>query len=248
MVQPTPSTHEELSMLKSGIDQEALIEMFATTSAKQSAQLKQAVTEATLKALEGREMSLKNIRSVIKSVTEAASTGAAQNLTPKVDVEQMLNTAVAGMDDALLKAVEANKLALERFVDQGASLKEKQLKKALDDLEKFEDTMFAAVKKAAGQSGESLSGPWSQVMEKFQKSGSLSGAQANATVEQMTQQVQTAVRSSRAAGLKAAQALADSYTSLVSGILIGMSDALHQGGAAPTGTAKPAAKSTRKAG
>ena len=96
-------------MLKSGIDQDALIEMFATASAKQSAQLKQAVTEATLKALEGREMSLKNIRSVIKSVTEAASTGAAQNLTPKVDVEQMLNTAVAGMDDALLKAVEANK-------------------------------------------------------------------------------------------------------------------------------------------
>ena len=32
--------------------------------------------------------------------------------------------------------------------------------------------------------------------------------------------------------MKAAQALAQSYTALVSGVLIGMSDALRQGGAA----------------
>ena len=63
-------------MLKSGIDQDALIEMFANASAKQSAQLRTAVGEATLKALQGREMSLKNIRGVIKSVTQAASAGA----------------------------------------------------------------------------------------------------------------------------------------------------------------------------
>ena len=43
--------------------------------------------------------------------------------------------------------------------------------------------------------------------------------------------MKTAMRDSRAAGLKAAQALAQSYTALVSGVLIGMSDALQQGGA-----------------
>jgi hypothetical protein len=42
--------------------------------------------------------------------------------------------------------------------------------------------------------------------------------------------MQTAMRDTRAAGLKAAQALAESYTALVSGVLIGMSDALQQGG------------------
>jgi hypothetical protein len=230
-------------MLKSGIDQNALIEQFATATAKQTAQLQQAVTAATLKALEGREMSLKNIRGVIKSVTEAASAGAAQNVTPKVDIEKMLNTAVAGMDDALLKAVEANKVALARLADQGADLQDKHLKKALADLEKFEDTLFATVKKAAGSAGDGLSGPWSQVMEKFQQGGSLSGVQANATVEQMTAQMQTALREGRATGLKAAQALAQSYTALVSGVLMGMSDAFSQGG---TSTAAPAAKAARK--
>ena len=233
-------------MLKSGIDQDALIEQFATASAKQTAQLKTAVTEATLKALQGREMSLKNIRGVIKSVTEAASTGAAQNITPKLDVEKMLDTAVAGMDQALLKAVEANKMALSRLAEQGADLKDKHLKKALADLEKFEDTLFSTVKKAAGSAGDGLTGPWTQVMEKFQQGGSASGAQATATVEQLTGQMQQALRQGRATGLKAAQTLAESYTAMVSGVLIGMTEALSQGSTSTAATDEPAAKLRRK--
>ena len=46
------------------------------------------------------------------------------------------------------------------------------------------------------------------------------------------------MRSSRAASMRAAQALAESYTAMVSGVLLGMSDAL-QAGSAPK---KPAAK------
>ena len=52
--------------------------------------------------------------------------------------------------------------------------------------------------------------------------------------------MQAAMRDSRTAGLKAAQALAQSYTALVSGVLIGMSDALQQGGS------KAAAKTRKK--
>lgn len=234
-------------MLKSGIDQDALIEMFASASAKQTAQLRDAVGQATLKALQGREMSLKNIKSVLKSVTEAASTGALQNVTPKVDVETMLNGALAGMDDALLKAVDANRVALERLADQGVGMQEKQLKKALDDLQKLEDTMFETVRKATSGAGmDKLSGPWAEVLGKMEQSGSLTGAQARATFEQMTGQMQTAMRETRAASLKAAQTLAQSYTALVSGVLMGMSDALRQGGAAEAPASKPAAKSTRK--
>ena len=166
-------------MLKSGIDQDALIEMFASASAQQTAQLREAVSQATLKALQGREMSLKNIKQVIKAVTEATSAGALQNVTPKVDVEAMLNGALASMDDALLKAVEANRVALERLVDQGVDLQEKQLKKALGDLEKLEDTMFDTIRKASGGADLSrLAGPWGEVLGKFEQAGSLTGAQA----------------------------------------------------------------------
>jgi uncharacterized protein with von Willebrand factor type A (vWA) domain len=222
-------------MAKPMFDAEALISMFESASARQGAQLKKAVSDATLASLQGRELTLKNIRAALKAVTEAASAGAAKNLTGGVDAEALLDQAVAGMDQALLKAVDANRVALGQLVSQGADLREKHLKKALDDLEKFEDTMFDAVKKAAAGVDSPLAGAWGQVLEKMQAGGTLSGAQASNAAEQLAAQMQDAMRSSRAASMRAAQALAESYTAMVSGVLLGMSDAL-QAGAAPKKT------------
>ena len=222
-------------MSKPLFDQEELIAKFASASAKGSAQLRKAASEATLKALQGRELTLKNIQGALKSVSEAASQGAAQNVSAGVDVPALLAKAAAGMDDALLKAVEANRAALNQFVSQGADLREKHLKKAVDDLEKFEDAFFGALKKTAAGAGAPLAGAWNQVLEKMQSVGTVSGAQANATAEQMVEQAQSAMRASRAASLKAAQALAESYAAMVSGVLVGMSEALQQSKAdAPT--------------
>jgi hypothetical protein len=228
--------------MKAGFDQQALIDLFASASAKQGEQLRQAVRQAVLGALKGREMSLKNIRDVLNTVTKAASAGAAQSSLPAVDVQAMLDSAVAGMDDALLKAVEANRVALQQFVDQGVGLQEKQLKKAVDELEKFEDTLLGAVRKAADATSAQMGAPWQQVLEKLQAGGTLSGAQAATTAEEFTDQMRTTMRETRAAGLKAAQALAESYAALVSGVLIGMSDALQQGSGAPGGAAKKTAR------
>jgi hypothetical protein len=221
-------------MLKAGIDQDAIITMFANASAKGGEQLRKAVGEATLAALQGRELSLKNIRGVLKTVAQAASTGAAKNLTAGLDVESLLDRAVAGMDDALVKAVEANRVALQQFVAQGADLRDKHLKKALTDLENMEDTFIGALKKATEAASAQMSSQWAPVLEKLQAGGTLSGAQAATAAEQFAGQVQSAVRDSRAAGLRAAQTLAEGYATLVSGVLIGMSDALKQGGVGAT--------------
>lgn len=212
-------------MAKPMFDPEALVAMFENATATQGAQLKKAATEATLAALQGRELTLKNIRAALKQVAEAASMGAAKNVTAGLEPATLLDNAVAGMDAAVLKAVDANRVALAQLAAQGADLREKHLKKAIDDLEKFEDTMFAAMKKAAEGAGAPMAGAWGQVLEKMQAGGTLSGAKAASTAEQFTEQMQTAMKTSRAAGLRAAQALAESYTAMVSGVLIGMSDA-----------------------
>jgi len=225
-------------MAKPMFDAEALISMFETATARQGAQLKKAVSDATMASLQGRELTLKNIRAALKAVTEAAGTGAAKNLTAGVDAEALLDQAVAGMDDALLKAVEANRVALGQLVSQGADLREKHLKKALEDLDKFEDTMFAAVKKAAAGVEGPMAGAWSQVLEKMQAGGTLSGAKASSAAEQLAEQMHGAMRSSRAASMRAAQALAESYTAMVSGVLLGMSDALQAGAASKKTAAK----------
>jgi len=228
-------------MMKSGIDQQALIDQFANASAQQTAQLREAVFKATLGALQGRELSLKNIRSVLGTVAQAASTGAAKNPLANVNAEAMLDNAFSGMDDALLKAVEANRVALQQFVDKGVDLRESQLKKALADLDKFEDALMGTVKKASAATGDPMAGPWAQVLEKFNLSGTQTGLKASGATQQLEAQMvqmQTAMRETRATGLRAAQTLADSYTALVSGVLIGLSDALRQG--------TDAAKATRK--
>lgn len=235
-------------MIKSGIDQDALIDMFAEASAKQGEKLRKAVADATLKALQGRELTLDNVRKVIKTVTQAASAGAAKNPAPAVDVEAMLRKAFDGMDAALLKAVEANRKALQQLVDQGAGLRETQLKAALEGVEKMEDLFFSTVGKAVQGVATPLQGPWQQVLKSMKLEGTATGAGAAQTVEQLMSQTQDALRKGRATSLRATQALMDSYAAMVSGVLIGMSEGLSGATAAdePAASKAATAKTTRR--
>ena len=94
----------------------------------------------------------------------------------------------------------------------------------------MEDSLFATLKNtaasAAATSGAPMAEAWAPILQKMQAGGTLSGAQAAATAQDMADQMQAAVRSSRAAGMRAAQVLAESYTAMVSGVLLGMSEAL----------------------
>jgi predicted transcriptional regulator len=226
-------------MIKAGIDQEAIVKMFSEATTKQGEALRKAVADATLKALQGRELTMENIKKVLKTVTTAATAGAAQNSASPVDVEAMLTTAFAGMDSALLQAVEANRKALQQFVDQGVGLQEKQLKGALANIEHMEDTFFATVAKATQGVSGPMQAPWEHVLSAMKLKGTETGAQATQTVEQLMAQTQTALRDGRAASVKAAQAMMDGYAAMVSGVLIGMSEGLQSGGAvAPAATKK----------
>jgi hypothetical protein len=219
-------------MAQSMFDADALISAFESATAQQSQQLRKAVTDATMAALQGRELTLKNVRAALKAVSDAAGTGAAKNPMADVDVESLLDVAVAGMDDALLKAVDAHRVALQQLAAQGADLRAKHLKKAIEDLDRFEDTMIESIRKSAGGAGEQIAAAWGPVLDKLSVGGTMSGAQAASAAEQFTQQMQGAMRDSRNAGLRAAQALAESYGALVSGVLIGMADAMRQAPAA----------------
>ena len=230
-------------MIKSGIDQDALITMFAEAGAKQGEALRKAVSSATLQALQGRELTLDSIKKVVTTVAGAASMGAAKNPASPVDVEAMLGKALAGIDSALLQAVEANRKALEQFVSHGVGLGEKPMKDALANIEKMEDTFFDAVAKASKSAGP-LQAPWEHALSALKMKGSDTGAQATQTVESLLAQAQTTLRDTRASSMRAAQVMLDSYAALVSGVLIGMSEGMQSGRSA----AKPAAPSGHDAG
>lgn len=228
-------------MAKPLFDADALITMFANATAAQGEQVRKTVHETTLAALQARELSLKNIRGALQQVADAAAQGAAKNVVAGADVPGLLDKAVSGMDQALLRAVEANRTALGMLAKQGADLQQGALGKAVAELEKFEDTLLGVVKKAAASvpamPGAADGGPFAAVLEKLQAGGTLSGAGAAKSVEQLMDQMHSAVRASRASGLRAAQAMAEGYTAMVSGVLIGMSEAL-SGGVSKGGGAK----------
>ena len=225
-------------MIKSGIDQDAIINMFAQATAKQGEALRKAVGDATLKALQGRELTMENIRKVIKTMTQASSAGAALNPAGPQDIEAMLGKAFAGMDAALLQAVQANRKALEQFAAQGVDMQGKQMKTALANIEKMEDVFFDAVGKAVKDTSGPLQGPWDHVLSSMKLSGTGTGNTASEALEQLMAQSRSAIRDSRASSMKAAQAMMDSYTALVSGVLIGMSEGLAQGSSAGEGRAR----------
>ncbi len=220
-------------MIKHGIDQEALIKKFSEATAQQGEAIRKAVTDATLKALQGRELTLANIKQVLATVTKAASAGAAKNPLEAVDVEALLGKAVAGMDDALEKAVHANRVALQQMVDQGVNVRETHLKKVLSEIDKMEDSMFAAIRKAAAEAGE-MQNPWSSVLSAAQGQGTGTGAQASATMQQFMDSAQQSMREGRELGMKVSQAMLDSYATLASGVLIGMADAMKQAEGKPS--------------
>ncbi len=222
-------------MIKSGIDQDAITNMFSQATAKQGEALRKAVSEATLKALQGRELTMENIRKVLKSVTEASSAGAALNPAGQVDVEAMLSKAFAGMDSALLQTVQANRKALEQLTNQGVDMQSKQMQSALANVEKMEDVFFSTVSKAVKDASGPMQGPWDHVLSAMKLSGTQTGNQAQEAIEQLMAQSRDAMRDSRASSMKAAQAMMDSYSALVSGVLIGMSEGLSQGGSGGTG-------------
>ena len=120
-----------------------------------------------------------------------------------------------------------------------SALRESHLKKALDELDKFDGLLIGAVKKAGAAAGP-MAAPWQQAMEKLQAGGTLSGSSAAKTVEEFADQMQTAMRGARSASVRAASVLAESYAAMASGVLVGLSEALATGGAEGAAPAKKA--------
>ena len=203
-----------------------MLKGLARESVKQGENLRSAVRELTLNALRGRELTLGEIKRVIRTVTEGVNLGAA---TSKMDADVVLSEALAGMDEAVLKAVQANHLALQQLSAQGQSLRESHVKKALDDLERLEDGFIATIKDAAKKGSKQIKDQWATVLQQKQNVGTETAAQIEATMEAFGDQMRAAVKQQRRTALKAAEVMAENFTTLASGILIGLTEGLQQG-------------------
>ena len=211
-------------MNPSTINPDEMLKSMAAQAVMQHEQIRTTIRDLTLKTLQARDLSLEQINGVIRNITAGVNIGVGD----KTDTQQTLSDAFAGMDDALLKVVEANKLALQKLTDGGASFEESSVKKGLKELEAFEEKFLDGVKNAIQSSSDPIKQQWKSILDKIPRGGSETGAQVAETISARAREAQVAMQSSREAGLKAMHAITQNYATLVSGVLIGLSEAFEQ--------------------
>jgi hypothetical protein len=212
-------------MNPSTINPDEMLKSMAAQAVKQHEQIRTSIRDITLKALQMRDLTLEQISGVVRNVTAGVNIG----VEGKTDTQKTLSDALAGMDDALLKVVEANKIALQKLTDGGASFEESSVKKGLKELEAFEEKFLDGVKNAVQSSSDPIKQQWKSILDKIPRGGTETGAQVMETLSERAREAQVAVRSSREAGLKAMHTMTQNYATLVSGVLLGLSEALEQG-------------------
>ena len=215
-------------MKNPAINPDEMLKSMAAEAVKQHKQIRTTIRDLTLEALQMRELSLKQINSVVRKVTEGVNVGVGVG-GGKIDVEKALSDALAGMDEALLKVVEANQVALQKLTEGGASLEESSVKKGLKELEAFEEKFLDGVKQAAQEAGDRTKEQWKSILDNIPRGGTDTGERVMQTLAAHAQQAQDALTSSREAGLKVAHTLAQNYATLVSGVLMGLSEAMQHG-------------------
>ena len=239
-------------MIKSTVDVDDVLKNMASASVKQGENLRITVRDLTLKALQTRELSLGQIKSVLRSVSAGVNLGVG---SAKVDINKALADALAGMDQALLKAVQASAIALQQLGLEGEDFERSKAKKALDDLSRLEDEFLKTVRQASGNATEKIKAQWASILKSAKFGGTETGARAATTVEAFGQRMHAAIREQRTESLKHAYRLSQNFGTLASGVLIGLSEGLSKTGSAKRATrrkrgtgAKARAKKTTKSG
>ena len=107
---------------------------------------------------------------MVRNITAGVNIGVGEG---KTDTQKTLSDALAGMDDALLKVVEANKVALQKLTDGGASFEESSVKKGLKELEAFE---------AVQSSSDPIKEQWKSILDNIPRGVTETGAQVAETL------------------------------------------------------------------
>lgn len=223
-------------MIKPPFETDEVLKNLASECVKQGENLRAGVRELTLKALQTRELSLGQIKQVVGSVTQGVNLGAAG---PGINTDKALADALAGMDDALLKAAQASQIALQQLGYAGEDFDQSQVKKALDDLERMEDEFLGTVRQASEGASAQIKGQWAGVLQNMKTGGTETGAQVANMMQQYGEQMQAAMRAQRRSGLKTAHLLGQNFATLASGVLSGLTEALQKKGGPPPGRKQP---------
>ncbi|MDD5328438.1 MAG: hypothetical protein PHX38_00405 [Sulfuricella sp.] len=196
-----------------------------SASVEEGVDIRDKVRNLTLQALKTRKLSAEEIKPVINAVTAGISLGASRRAG---EVKSALSEGLAGLDEALTKAAEATRLALQQLTSQARDFSESDLSWALVNLKRLEEEFLEGV----GEAAETATGRIKQEMKDLiahaRRTGTDTGHKVAETMGTLGNKVSATFQESKANGKETAREMSARLASLTSGILAGMADALHE--------------------
>ncbi len=186
--------------------------------------IEETVRHITLRALTEGELDTKSIHQVASAVVKGARLGATSHGPETKDI---LTKAVSGLDEALSRAAEASKLALEEATGRGEEFSSHDLKRALDDMQGLEELFLESLRDVAKGGKDQVSVILHDLAEHAQHSGTAVGTQLKDGLTDLIGQVSDASKARLESGGESAKTTASLLARLASGLLEGIADSLH---------------------
>jgi len=186
--------------------------------------VKEIVRRITLKALTEGKLDTESVRQVASTVVKGAEMGAASH---GAEARDILTMAVSGLDEALSKAAEASKLALQEAAGRGEEFSSHDLKRTLDDMQGLEELFLETLRDAAKGGKDQASVTLHDLAEHAQHSGTAVGTQLNVGLTDLIEQVVDFGKVQLESGADSAKTTGALLAQLASGMLEGIADSLH---------------------
>ncbi|MHC0054998.1 DUF6781 family protein [Actibacterium sp. D379-3] len=185
--------------------------------------IREAVRDIVSRALERRPLQRENMQQVVATVLEGAALGAPES---EVDSVAALKQAAAGIDDAMAKAAEASRLAIEEAAGRADTFSETDLKQAIDDLADLDKLYLDAIRTLAKSGAKASRAMLDDLAGHVERAGTDTGRLVRASLDDLQAAVARSHRPHLSDIGRTARAGAATIASIGSGILAGLSDSL----------------------
>jgi gas vesicle protein len=213
---------KELEMQTEDVKQ-TMAETVSQGGADTSPDLRDRVRDATVAALRDGKLSLDELRSIGRSLTEGISLGLSGRGS---GVKEGLSQAVSGMGQAYGDVSERISLAIKESMERNKNFKASDLKEPLERLKCLEEEFRAAMKELADKSGKHLKGEWNEVSDHFTRVGSDFGGRMRENVETLYNRLHHETRDVRHVVKEVLGEGGSRVTDAASGLMAGMSEVL----------------------
>ncbi len=208
-------------------DQETIEQLQAAVQeAVESAEdVQEKVRRLTVEALAEGKLDPREIRSVIKAVVEGASGGIEKH---GGRARQALEEAMRGLEEGLIKAAEASKLALEEAASRAGEFAEQDVKQAFDQLVELEKMYVETLAEVARQGSRQANQILDDLATHARNSGTAIGEYMTEVMTTLPRKLQEAGEWGLKASIETTRSAGAQLASIASGFLAGIAEALEK--------------------